>query len=365
MKVSDDQLKQIEALCRAMPITRMLDYGVGREAADLTHRMAREGRTWDIVLEELAEQQEMLAHAEQDCAAAREFWHAAAASLIFAQMAFNADSERKRNLYRQMTRCFSRFAALSEFRVSRIELPYQRGLLFGWHFHTSAAEVGGSVIVFGGMSGWSTAYRSMAVALCRCGLDCLLVDGPGQGDSRLEGGILADADVTSGFSRFVDWIQECTPGRRIGLWGNSYGGLLAALTATHDRRIQACCINGGPLLTELPPFRTAQEQFAAMFGESDPAALTTVLSALAFDGERAPLVCPTLVLEGGADPLVPLGAQRGFLVGNRHPLSRVETWPDGEHTIYNHPTERNARASAWFAEALAPSATIMPWGGTQ
>jgi alpha-beta hydrolase superfamily lysophospholipase len=271
-------------------------------------------------------------------------------------MAFNADGERKRSLYRQMTRCFARFAALSEFHVSRVELPYQHGRLFGWHFHSNGAEAAGNVIVFGGMSGWSTAYRTMAEALCRRGLDCLLVDGPGQGESRLEGEIFADADLTSGFSRFVDWIQERAPGRRVGLWGNSYGGPLAALTATRDRRIEACCINGGPMLTELPPFRTAQEQFAAMFGESDPAALSTILSALAFNSQRAPLICPTLVLEGGADPLVPLGAQRGFLLGNHHPLSRVETWPDGEHTIYNHPAERNALAAAWFAEALAPSA---------
>jgi pimeloyl-ACP methyl ester carboxylesterase len=112
----------------------------------------------------------------------------------------------------------------------------------------------------------------------------------------------------------------------------------------------------GQSLSELPPLRSAQEQFAAMFGESDPAALTTILSARAFDEKRAPLVCPTLVLEGGVDPLVPLGAQRGFLVGNHDPLSRVETWPDGEHTIYNHPHEHNARATAWFSEALALSA---------
>jgi len=46
--------------------------------------------------------------------------------------------------------------------------------------------------------------------------------------------------------------------------------------------------------------------------------------------------------------------QRDFVEGNRHALSRVETWPDGEHTIYNHPTERNALAAAWFAEALGP-----------
>jgi pimeloyl-ACP methyl ester carboxylesterase len=77
--------------------------------------------------------------------------------------------------------------------------------------------------------------------------------------------------------------------------------------------------------------------------------LAGVLPALTFDGERAPLACATLVLEGGADPLVPAGTQQSFLVGNRHPLSRLETWPDGEHTIYNHAAARNAVAAEWFA----------------
>ena len=244
---------------------------------------------------------------------------------------------------------------MSEFRVSRVEIPYRNGTLFGWHFHTSG-EASGTVIVFGGMSGWSTAYRSMAEVLCRHGLDCLLVDGPGQGDSRLEGGLFADADVLAGFSRFIDHVLECTPGRPVGIWGNSFGGLFAALTAVRDRRIAACCINGAPTRAEIPPFRTAQEQLAAMFGVGDAAELTSVLPSLVFDAERSPLTCATLVLEGGADPLVPVGTQHRFLDGNCNPRSSVETWPDGEHTIYNHAAARNMLAAAWFAEALGPLA---------
>ena len=337
-----------------MPVSRMVDYGMSREAAELAHGLAHEGRPWDLILEEIAAEQEAKARTEEDASLARESWHAAAASLIFAQMAFNADSDRKRQLYRHMTDCFKRFAALSEFRSSRVVAPYHEGMLFGWHFRTTAATPTGTVIVFGGMSGWSTAYRSIAEGLCRRGLDCMLVDGPGQGDSRLEGGLYADRNVTSGFSRFLDLILEHSPDRKIGLWGNSYGGLLAALTAARDHRVAACCINGAPLSTELPPFRSAQEQLAAMFGQSDPAMLGNILASLAFDGNNNPLTCPTLVLEGGADPLVPAGTQCGFLVGNQHPLSRLETWPDGQHTIYNHAAERNALATRWFAAALAP-----------
>ncbi|BAM91559.1 hypothetical protein S58_55820 [Bradyrhizobium oligotrophicum S58] len=354
MRPSEDQFKQIEALCRAMPVSRMVDYGVPRDLAERAHQQVRAGAPWDAVLEELGRDQEACARAEEDPVRARDAWHAAAACLVFAQMAFNADGGRKRALYREMTRCFGRFAALSEFRVSGIEVPHRGGALFGWHFH-ACSDALGAVIVFGGMSGWSTAYRTMAEALCRRGLDCLLVDGPGQGNSRIEGGVFADADVTAGFSRFVDLVVA--PGRPVGIWGNSFGGLFAALTAVRDRRIAACCINGSPARPQIPPYRTVQEQLAALFGVGEAAELAGVLPSLVFDGERAPLACPTLVLEGGADPVVALGEQRSFLTGNCHPLSRVETWPDGEHTIYNHAAARNELAAAWFADALRPPAT--------
>ncbi|MGC2775438.1 MAG: hypothetical protein WA418_07345 [Bradyrhizobium sp.] len=33
------------------------------------------------------------------------------------------------------------------------------------------------------------------------------------------------------------------------------------------------------------------------------------------------------------------------LANNRHPQSRLETWPGGEHTIYNYAAARNALAA--------------------
>ncbi|MGY8678558.1 alpha/beta fold hydrolase [Bradyrhizobium sp. UFLA05-153] len=352
MTISEEQAKEIEALCRAMSLTRMVDYGMTRQKAQLAHQRVREGRPWDLVLEEMAHEEERLAEAADDAALARESWHAAAVSLIFAQMAFNADGERKRELYRRMTQCFARFAALSKYPATKVEVPYRQGTLFGWHFQAVEERTSGSVIVFGGMSGWSTAYRSMAEALCLQGIDCFLVDGPGQGESRLEGGILADDDVASGMSRFVDLALMRAPGQRIGLWGNSYGGLLAALTAIRDSRVHACCINGAPARTEVPPFRTAQEQLAAMFGCHDPDLLTERVSGLVFDGHRVPIPCATLVLEGGADALVKPGSQSAFLEGNTDPRSCLKSWPDGEHTIYNHRDERNTLAADWFSGVL-------------
>ncbi|MGV7215752.1 hypothetical protein [Bradyrhizobium sp. UFLA05-112] len=134
MTISEEQAKEIEALCRAMSLSRMVDYGMTREKAQLAHQRVREGRAWDLVLAEMAQEEQRLAEATSDVALARESWHAAAVSIIFAQMAFNTDGERKRELYRRMTQCFARFAALSKYPATKVEVSYRQGSLFGWHF---------------------------------------------------------------------------------------------------------------------------------------------------------------------------------------------------------------------------------------
>ncbi|WP_439406375.1 hypothetical protein ACNJX9_33845 [Bradyrhizobium sp. DASA03076] len=83
----------------------------------------------------------------------------------------------------------------------------------------------------------------------------------------------------------------------------------------------------------MPPFRTAQEQLAAMFGCHDPDLLTERVSALDFDGRRVPIACATLLLEGGTDALVKPGSQSAFREGNTNPRSCLKSWPDGEQTI--------------------------------
>lgn len=348
--------KEIEALRRAMSITRMVDYGMSRDQAERAHRDVVTAPSWDVCLEAIAD--EAIQHARTaDTSGQREVaaehWRKAAASLVFAQMAFNFDGDRKRALYRRMTDCFAEHVKRTQFSIEKIGAPYRGGRLFGWLCRAPGQSAAPTVIVFGGMSGWATAYLSMAEALCNAGLSCMLVDGPGQGESRLEGGVFLSAEVAVAFSSFVDLAIEASGGKPTGIWGNSFGGLFAALTTIADARISACCINGAPPRCEVPPFRTATEQMSAMFGRSSLDDVADVMGALSFDGARSPLVVPTLVVEGGADPLVPLGTQAAFREGNNHPSSGTLTWPDGEHTIYNHGSERNVLVSRWFAETFS------------
>jgi alpha-beta hydrolase superfamily lysophospholipase len=212
----------------------------------------------------------------------------------------------------------------------------------------------GAVIVLGGLSGWGAAYWPIADALAARGVAALLVEGPGQGLPRLRDGLVVGPDVHEGYSLFVDMLLARPDVHGpIGIWGNSFGGLFAALTAARDDRLAACCVNGAPAAPTVPEFRTAREQIFAAVGTDDETRARQVLDALRFDPSVERLTCAVLVLHGGADPLATLDDQRPFYEAGSPVDATLRIWDDGEHTIYNHAAERNSYAADWFADRLA------------
>ncbi|QXJ19673.1 alpha/beta hydrolase [Actinomadura graeca] len=356
MTLSDDTVKPAppDVLWRAMPPTRMLDCGVLHADVLALRRATDAGVPWDDAAEGLADAR--LATADAARAAghvvtAAESYRAAAADLLFAQMAHNFDTPRKIGLYTRFTGAIAAAGVLGTPAWERVELPFAGGRLFGWLVRP-AVPAAGTVIVFGGQSGWGAAYRRQADALAARGLAALLAEGPGQGETRWTGGILIDADVRAAYSTFVSHVRGRPElGPVVGLWGNSLGGLYAATTAASDPRVSAVCVNGAPARPRLLDFRAFTEQAAAMLGTTDPGALRRNFDRIALaPGDR--IACPLLVLHGGRDPIVALGDQQPFLDAAAGDAV-LRTWDDGEHTIYNHADERTAFVADWFADRFA------------
>ncbi|MDI9695508.1 alpha/beta hydrolase [Burkholderia cenocepacia] len=343
------------SLQRAMPVTRLLDCGMDYADAVALHARTSAGEPWDVAAEALADAQ--LARATQAADAghlvtAADAQAMAIADLLFAQMAFNHDVPRKRALYARLVDASHDLARWSDKRIERVEVPFDAARLIGWLVRPATEPIRGTVIVFGGQSGWGFAYWPIARALAARGVATLLAEGPGQGETRLEQRIFVDVDMTAAYRRFVDHVAERVPGP-IGIWGNSIGGLWAASTAASDARIAACCVNGALAAPTLLPFRTFVEQAAAMLGNDDPEAVSANFARMRFSSERDRIACPLLVLHGGADPLIRLDDQQPFLDAATSGDATLRVWPDGEHTIYNHASERTAFACDWFVERLA------------
>lgn len=362
MSESDElalRLKRNEALRRAMPLTRLADYGVSPADAVLVHNntAAENPPEWPDACEALAAWHTDLAYlacADGRLLAGAEEWRQAAALYLSAQLAFNLDTPEKARLYEKARHALRAYAPLATdahgVRVDELQLSSDQGELHGWLVAPPGVAATAAVIIIGGLSGWGAVYLGMATSLARRGILCLLAEGPGQGATRLFSGLHLSQSTFPLFQRFVDHAQQLGA-QRIGVWGNSFGGLLAARLAVMDARVNAVCINGAPMRPELPGFRTAREQMQAVFGSNDEHDVQKHLAALWLDASRDHINAPMLVVEGGQDPLVPLGEQHAFFALSPG-QGTVMSWDDGEHTIYNHAAERNERVGGWFDKAL-------------
>lgn len=350
----EDLAKQRAALLRSMTLTRMLDYGMDHwDATRLTS--ASPAEAWDQVAAEIADAQldrAALAAARGDTETAVSCYRRATAALVFAQMAFNRDTSAKQSLYARMSQAYQEAAALdTDLHVQRLAIPFAGSHCNAWLVRPRTNSPGPVVVVVGGQSGWGPAYHPLADALARRGLSTVLLEAPGQGETRIVNGLHLDEQADGAFSATIDLVQEHTGfDGTFGVWGNSFGGLLAARAAVQDNRFLACCVNGAPSRPEPAPFRTASEQSQALLGVDNDEDVAKAFRRLWVDPADDRMEAALLVLHGGADPLITLEQQEPFLSMSEDSTLRV--WDDGEHTIYNHSAERTELVADWFRARL-------------
>lgn len=315
-----------------MSMTRLLDCGMDYADAEQLFQKTSRGEDWADVAESLADAQLQRAGEATNAGhlvTAAQAQGMAIADPVFVQMAFNHDEPRKLRLYARLVAATHRFCDLSAQRIERVELPFAHGRLVGWLMRPLTGRARGTVLLFGGQSGWGVAYLPLARALASRGLATIMAEGPGQGETRLVHGIHVDVDIAAAYrclvTRIVDDDSLGTPG----IWGNSVGGLWAASTAATDDRIKACCVNGSFAAPMMLPFRTFAEQAAAMLGSDDEVAIQTNFERMRFRPERDKIACPLLVLHGGADPLVKLQDQQPFLDAATNQDVTLRVWPSG------------------------------------
>jgi dipeptidyl aminopeptidase/acylaminoacyl peptidase len=340
---------------RAMPIQRLLDNGMEYADAVALHRLTGEGRPWIETAEGLGDRdleraQEALKAGRQ--ATARSYFRHASACYRFAQSPIAVDDERKLGLYRKLMAAFAQACALDVPPSVKIEVPFRGKRMSHWLLRPAGAARPPLVMIFGGADGWRETYWLGGSYLLERGIAVLLMDGPGQGETRLFNGLYLEADSHLAFSATREFLAEQKIARRIGIWGNSMGGYFAARAAAADPGFAACCVNGGsPRPAEvLDRFPRFVEKLRAMTGTPDP---LPVVSRLDLGDSLRTLHCPLLQLHGAPDQIFLLENARRIHDAAASADKQLRIWDDGDHCIYNHAHEKHTLVGDWFAERLA------------
>jgi pimeloyl-ACP methyl ester carboxylesterase len=356
--VADDRRAELDALLRAMPLARLSSSGMEYADAQNLRSMAAAGVDWVKAGAWLAERNLRLAKKALGAGhriTARTYFRYASACFRFAQNAVPTDSEIKKRLYRSMVVAFADAAALDDRPVEHWNTQYEDGNICGWLMRPSASVASPLVIVLGGFDGWREEHHPGATALVERGISALLVDLPGQGETRLFHRLFLRGDVHRAFSRIIDVLADDPRlNGRFGIWGNSFGGCLAARAAIADERLKACCVNGGasrPLeFPERHPRFFAKVE--AMIGSCGVDRAAAVLKEMDITASLGELHCSLLQLHSANDPVFSLPNARRV-----HDLAAsldktLLVWADGDHCLYNHASERNCAVADWFCERI-------------
>jgi hypothetical protein len=172
------------------------------------------------------------------------------------------DSGRMLACWQEYDACWSAAGALFDPPVERLEIPYEGGGLTGWFLRADASRRRRPLVILNtGADGLETSMYVLggAGALAR-GYNCLILNGPGQGDSLWVRKLYFRPDWEKVIAPVVDAMlrhREVDP-KRIALVGVSQGGYWVPRALAFEHRIAAGVADPGvwdvsdPWLRNLP-----------------------------------------------------------------------------------------------------------------
>jgi alpha-beta hydrolase superfamily lysophospholipase len=344
-----------QAALRQFSFERLLGYGVAY--ADVVELRARvlEGEAWEAAATAVAEIVLQQANAASTVPAQTTrilYLRRASALLRMSQMMMLTNTPERRQIFARAATIYGEAAKLLSDR-QRILIETDSRPLAGWLVPARGVAVA-SAIVIGGVEGWAMDFDSLGEALAARGIDALLLDGPGQGESRFHHNHYLSVHWSDAYRSAIDFLQRRGAGQRIAFIGNSIGGSFAMAMASIDKRVSACCCNGGVIKPTLAQGKTTffAKMVAACGTDNEEEALAAwrTVDPIAPAGRQYPL----LIVHGGKDPMIPTAASEMLLAAASTDDKEMVVFSDGDHCIYNHRDDRDALIADWVRSRLAP-----------
>jgi dienelactone hydrolase len=256
-------------------------------------------------------------------------------------------SPRGMDVYRKSVTLFREAAAnLRHPRIESVEIPYASARLPGLLVHPDPQITGRhpapAMVFFDGFDVTKEIQYGYGIPdLAARGIGCLIVDGPGNGESVRFRNLPLIAETERYATPVFDYLagrREFDP-KRIGVMALSLGGYYAPRAAAFESRF-ACCVawgaqwdyhdiwkrrlelldSGKVLSLSVPP-----EHLQWVLGVPDRASALKKLEGFRLDGIVQKIACPFLLLHGAGDEQIPLAlAQKCFAaVGSKKKTFKV------------------------------------------
>jgi dienelactone hydrolase len=291
-------------------------------------------------------------------------------------------SQRSMELYAKSVKIFREGAArLGRPRVETVEVPYENASLPALLVHPErlapTTKPPPCIVFFDGFDVTKELQYGYGIPeLAARGIGCLIVDGPGNGESVRFRNLPLIAETERYATPVYDYLASRGDfdAKRIGVMALSLGGYYAPRAASLEPRY-ACCVawgaqwdyhaiwakrleelaTGKVLSLSVPP-----EHLQWVLGVNSNAAAFKKLEAFRLDGIVQKMRCPFLLLHGEGDEQIPLAlAQKCFdAVGSQRKTLRVFRREEGgfHHCQVDNVTVGVHAMWDWIEDVLQPRA---------
>jgi hypothetical protein len=293
---------------------------------------------------------------------------------------FRQRDPRAAAIYQKAVKSFADGAAMMKRpRIESVEVPYDGKSLPALFVH-AAPEIAGSkpapaIVFFDGFDiTKEIQYFKGVPDLVARGIACLIVDGPGNGESVRFRDLPLIAETEKYGTAAYEYLasrKEVDP-NRIGVMAISLGGYYAPRAASLEPRYAACVAWGAQwdyydvwkrrfdLLDsgKAPSLSVPPEHLMWVFGVDSREAAMKKLEGFRLDGIVQKMKCPFLLLHGAGDEQIPLSlAEQCFAaVGSKQKTLRVFTREEGgfHHCQVDDVTIGVHFMWDWLADVLKP-----------
>jgi len=247
------------------------------------------------------------AERENHLVTARKAYLRAATYHLFSILFARRGEARSLAMYERHIECFSKFAALSDPPIERVQIPYDGITMAGWYMppkkKTSAKSPAYIYTSAQGM-GCELILQTSPTEGVERGMGVLFADTPGSGSTLIYHKRYGTPEYEKPFKALMDYLTsrpDVDP-NRVGVAGSDFGAYNAVRAAVFDKRVKCCGIITATYdaLTDLYDYGQEGHRpaFASFLGE-DPNnvdAIREKLKAFTLKGVADKLTVPLLIL---------------------------------------------------------------------
>jgi len=278
----------------------------------------------------------------------------AAACHHFAEFFFFDDPASKGASRRKVTELFDRSIPYLREAVSPLTIPYGELAMPGYLIAPRGAGPLPAVILINGLdSAKEVELYAFARELTARGMAAVVFDGPGQG--VFAGKLPMPVDFENVVTAVADTVRglASVDAGRLGIFGVSFGGYLAARAAARICGLRACVnLSGGFDHDNYRQINSmVRTDFRFVFGVPDDDAMERICHASLNLKQVEPLRIPLLAIHGELDSIIPIESCQRMLDWARGG-SELISYAGERHVATNYFGDFIPRFSDWLADQL-------------